>query len=313
MASGRARGNMIVMRASHRTAIALILLLGVLTPATGGADQATFARAKDLYASAAYDEALALLQQLKPTASPPERIEIAGYKVFCLLALGRSEDAQEEIESILKTDPRYRPSETLASPRVRAVFDDVRARLLPEIVQETYAAAKAAFDRKDLPVARKEFERVLLLLDDPALVDQPGMADLRTLATGFRDLSGALAENEDVPAPPRPLPPPVTPILPRTYDATDANVIRPAILSQPMPEWRPRSAIEGQQEHRGTLELIIDENGRVASVVLRESVHGMYDARLLEAARRWKFRPAMKEGLPVKYRELMIVRLRPAS
>ena len=49
----------------------------------------TLAQAKELYASAAYDEALAVLDRLQGAAMVSETTSIAEYRVFCLLALDR--------------------------------------------------------------------------------------------------------------------------------------------------------------------------------------------------------------------------------
>ena len=125
---------------------------------------------------------------------------MAGYQVLCLLALGRTDDAQKRIEALVKADPLYRPSEAIMSPRMRARFDAVRRELLPAIVQQTYDKAKAAFDRKEPPVALAEFDRVIALLEEPGLAEVQNMADLRRLAIGFRDLSKAAVA--DVPASP---------------------------------------------------------------------------------------------------------------
>ena len=61
------------------------------------------------------------------------------------------------------------------------------------------------------------------------------------------------------------------------------------------------------------LELVIDETGAVTSVVVGKSVHPTYDRQLLDTAPTWKFRPALKDGLPVKYRLAIEIRLGPAS
>jgi TonB family protein len=47
--------------------------------------------------------------------------------------------------------------------------------------------------------------------------------------------------------------------------------------------------------------VFIDESGAVVSVTLRKSMHPIYDTHVLSAARSWKYRPAMKEGLPVPF------------
>jgi TonB family protein len=60
----------------------------------------------------------------------------------------------------------------------------------------------------------------------------------------------------------------------------------------------------------GTLEVVIDETGRVLSAVLPQSIHPQYDGNLLSAARGWRFKPAMRNGLPVPYLKVIEIRLR---
>ena len=273
----------------------------------------TFARAKDLYVRAAYDEALAVLERLHESASADEATEIAGYQVFCLLALGRTDEAHRAIEAIVEADPLYRPSESTASPRTRAVFDDVRRGLLPGIAKQTYDKAKAAFDRNEPKAAVAEFDRVLVLLKEPELSDLPVMADLRRLAVGFRDLSVAAVEAASAAPGSEPDPAPAVPPPPPIYSPTDANVVPPTSVSRETPPWRPRNSLEARQEYDGLLELVIDEQGGVASAVLNESVHPAYDRDLLQSARAWKFQPATKDGTPVRYRITMAIRLRPSG
>jgi hypothetical protein len=44
-----------------------------------------------------------------------------------------------------------------------------------------------------------------------------------------------------------------------------------------------------------------------------ESVHPIYDALLLSAARTWKYEPAKLDGKPVRYVKLIEVVLKPTS
>src|SRR5262249_45046749 len=90
------------------------IALAVIPPA---AAQETLAGARDLYASAAYGEALALLEQLRSTDRAPEEARaIDQYRAFCLLALGRTDEAQRAIEAVVATDPLYRPDANLSPP-----------------------------------------------------------------------------------------------------------------------------------------------------------------------------------------------------
>src|SRR6187402_2050549 len=79
--------------------------------------------ARDLYASARYDEALAVLNGLQPTNDGgSDRKSIEQYRSLCLLALGRGTEAESAIAAVVNADPLFMPGEAEASPRVRAAF-----------------------------------------------------------------------------------------------------------------------------------------------------------------------------------------------
>ena len=146
-----------------------------------------------------------MLNGLAPAAkAPDERQSIDLYRTLCLVALGRTSDADRAIEAMIQRDPLYRASADDLSPRLRSAFDDVRKRLLPAIIQKEYADAKAAFDKQDFAVAAAGFDGVLKGIADPgisAIAAVPPLSDLRTLATGFKDLS--VKFTPPPPAPPR--------------------------------------------------------------------------------------------------------------
>ena len=80
-------------------------------------------------------------------------------------------------------DPLYQPSSEV-SPRVRTAFSEVRRRLLPSIIPQQYAKAKAAFDRKDYVAAAAGFSQELTVMADPEDVQhaaQPPLSELPTL------------------------------------------------------------------------------------------------------------------------------------
>jgi len=307
---------MIVNRVARRFATALASGFLVASHVAG---QDALTRAKDLYASAAYDDALAVLDQLKLDSSSPDVVEAGQYRAFCLLALGRSDEGRKAIAGIVEADPLFQPAETQMSPRLVTVFRDVRKQLLPRIVQQSYGEAKAAFDRKELEAAAIAFDRVLLLLNDPDLPAASGTADLRMLATGFRDLS-KVAPPPPPPkaaAPPPSIPPSAKPANapgpPRTYGPNDADVTPPVVLSQQLPPWRPSKLAATRRDYQGAVALVIDESGNVESVALLTSLQPEYNPVLLKAAREWKFRPATKDGLPVRYRKVVGIRLNPSD
>jgi TonB family protein len=291
--------------------IALITMLVAL--ATFAADADSLATARDLYASAAYEDALAVLNRLPQANQPREETRaVEQYRALCLLALGRTAEAEHAIETVVAGDPGYRPAADV-SPRVRTIFSDVRRRMLPSIIQKKYAWAKDAFDRKEFAAAASEFSQVLLAMTDPdveAAAGKPPLSDLRTLAAGFRDL----AETAAAPAPPPPLPaaepaaaaPPVS-AAPRVYTSADANVLPPTVLSQDLPPFPGQLVVE----RMGMIEVIIDETGAVETATMTQPVTQRYDRLALAAAKSWRYRPAMLNGVPVKYRKAVQVSVKP--
>src|SRR5947207_5511280 len=115
---------------------ALILIAAAAVPA---AAQDSLTMARDLYAGAAYEDALQVLNRLRAAGVPMSDARVLEqYRAFCLLALGRSADAEQAIEAVIEAEPLYQPSGAEVSPRLRTVFIDVRRRKLPTIGQQKY-------------------------------------------------------------------------------------------------------------------------------------------------------------------------------
>ena len=307
---------------------AFVLAFGFALPAaaqfegTSGVG-GTLVAARDLYASARYDEALSVLNGLRGGDSVDRR-SVEQYRSLCLLALGRASEAETAIAAVVTTDPMYRPGDSEASPRVRATFSDVRKRLLPELISARYATAKATFDRKDWTVAEQQFTIVVALIDDP---DNGGrLSDLRMLASGFLELSARNAapppspspvvENKPVapmaaaaPSPsPSPSPMPSAPAAPtpgKIYIVDDPGVTPPSVVKQDIPNIPQQ--LMATARARGLFEVIVDERGRVVSMSIRASIHPSYDSQLLNAAREWRYKPATFNGKPVPFRRLIQV------
>jgi hypothetical protein len=289
--------------------LAMLLLAGCLAApaaAPAAAQQNPIATARDLYASARYDEALAVLNGLRPGETSPvsDLKTIEQYRSLCLLALGRGEEAEAAIAAVVGADPLYQPSEAEASPRVRAAFSEVRQRQLPEIARARYATAKATYDRKDFVSAERQFRELIRLIDDPEMAGRLG--DLRVLVSGFLDLSVAAA----APVPPAKNDHPAA--APRTgypypsdhiFSADETHVVPPVAVKQEVP--RVPQSISRQTRDKGLLEVIIDEQGRVIGMDLRIRLHPIFDPQLLSAARDWRYRPATLNGKPVRYRKMV--------
>jgi TonB family protein len=296
--------------------VGLISLISILLMAERLYAQDSLESARDLYASARYDEALMLLNRLSSAAPPSdERQSIDLYRTLCLLAVGRRLDADRAIEAIISRDPLYRLSEDVP-PRTRTAFTDAKRRLLPTIVQQQYGDAKRAFDGGQFDVAAVTFRRVIDALNDSDMgpaAKQPPLSDLRTLAVGFHDLS--VKAIEPPPPPPPPPPTPVTPepapvVPPKIYTGEEAGLRPPGIISQEMPRYPGLVPLSGL---RGIVEVVIDERGGVESAGMVAPVTTAYDKMVLTAASRWQFQPATLNGTPVKFRKRIQIFIAPPT
>jgi hypothetical protein len=183
--------------------------------------------------------------------------------------------------------------------------------MLPTIIQQKYAEAKGAFDRKDYGVAEGGFRQVLDGLADPDVASaaaQSPLADLKTLADGFY----ALSVKANAPAPmlaaePPPPPPPVMPQAPRTYSANDPGVTAPVIIRQKVPAYRGKVV----EAANGIIEIVIDTTGAVESAKMRVPLSAQYDKLVLSAAKGWQYQPATLQGAPVKFRKMVQITLVP--
>jgi TonB family protein len=307
--------------------LALSSLLGALpivlaiVPTAAAQDMLASARAQ--YTSAEYESALATLNQIRASGLVTEDVAaVEQYRALCLLALGRASEAEDAMAAAVSAMPSFSPSGSDVSPKVKSTFVEVRRRVLPTIVQQRYTEAKGAFDRKDFVAAGEGFAQVLRVLDDPDLVaiaSQPPLADMRTLARGFKDLSAnaALAISAAASAPSatpagtaRPEPagaPSTTAALLRIYTVADSQVVAPVVVRQVLPPF-PRKPLFAAQ---GVVEVVIGENGEVESAVIRQSIDPTYDRIAVAASHSWRYKPATRDGVPVKFRKLVQVKIQP--
>jgi TonB family protein len=268
--------------------------------------------ARELYASAEYNDALMMLESLSAREhSLEDRRAIELYRTLCFLAVGRRADADRAIEALVAQDPLYRPAADDIPPRMRSAFTETRKRLLPAILQKKYSDAKSAFDRGEFDQAVAGFKQVIDGLADPDIVAaamQPPLSDLRTLAVGFHDLSVKASTPAVAPSPPEvAAAASVTPA--RIYGIGEPGVVPPITIVQKVPPFRGRVMREGV----GILEVIIDETGGVETARMRVPLNGAYDKLVLDAAKSWQYQPATVDGVPVRFRKLVQVSLLPSN
>ena len=299
--------------------IALLLLVSARVQAQGSLDAA-----KELYASAEYESALSMLNGLTGSArSGEEHQTIELYRVLCLVATGKEADAKGVIEGLVARNPMFRPTTDLP-PRVRSTYSETRKRLLPSAAQAVYQEAKAAFDFKDYGAAERGFALVLAVLADPdveAQASKSPLADIRTLASGFHELSAKAAAPPEpvapvipaapvVPVLPAPAPAPApTPRAPKVYSASDTNVVPPIALHQQIPSFRGQI----REPKTGVIEVLIDARGGVESASMIASIDPQYDRLAIGAARSWQYQPARVDGVPVKFVKRIQVNLVPGN
>jgi TonB family protein len=299
----------------------LAVLLLVAAPVR--AQQVTVAAARELYAAAEYEGALAMLEGLLQVAGLPseDRQTVELYRTLCLMAVGKTAEAAQAIDTMVARDPLYRPAADDIPPRVRTALTDARKRLLPSIIQQKYVVAKAAFDQKDFTAAAAGFTQVLRGLADPdialAAAESP-LSDLGLLAAGFSDLTAKAAAPPPAPPPaaeppptpgpaPKPvkMPEPVALPEPRIYGPEDGNVVPPIAIRQEIPAFPGRVFLTGAS----VLEVIVLPDGSVDSAALERPLNPQYDRLVLTAARTWAYQPATLNGVPVKYRKRIQIRL----
>jgi TonB family protein len=187
--------------------------------------------------------------------------------------------------------------------------------VLPAVIERQYAEARLAFERKD-KTAPEQFKQVIALIADADLqttADQPRLAQVRGMAIDFLVLS-----TPEAPAPTpllprraqpnvmRPPAPPPPRDASRVYAAEDFSVVPPTAVRQ---SFSPMSEVFSLRP--GTVEVVVDETGAVTAATTSVSVNGVYDRLALATARTWRYRPAMLDGIAVKYRLVIQLQLQP--
>ena len=76
--------------------------------------------------------------------------------------------------------------------------------------------------------------------------------------------------------------------------------------------WRfLRSGSMYEGEFHGAIEVDINEAGEVVAARIVKMIHPSYDPLLLEAAKRWKYWPAMLNGKPLRVQRRIDISLPP--
>jgi hypothetical protein len=90
----------------------------------------------------------------------------------------------------------------------------------------------------------------------------------------------------------------------RVYSSGDLGVVPPRPLQPLLPRDPPRGIDVSQL---GIVEFVVDQAGDVEVVALVRESGDMHESMILAVIKAWRFEPAMKDGLPVKFRHRMRV------
>jgi hypothetical protein len=289
------------------------LALGLFGTATPDPQelQTVIASARGLYASAAYEDALAALANAEPS-EPEAAVEVERYRALCFFALGRIDAARGAVARLVDRHPLYVPSEADVPPRLLTMLHEVRREKLPDIARRSYAEIRG--DLAERPAgAAATLERIVRITSDPDVNGVDGMDDLRLLADGFLALAKAAAKPSAAEAPAAPPSPTANATAAPTagaaataiFSAADTDVVPPETIEQKMPRWPRDSAAARGFTYSGYVRVLIDESGNVESAALVRRIHPLYDGELLRAAGNWRYTAARKDGRPVKYLKLV--------
>lgn len=313
----------------------LIAGLVLIAAQVGIGAQDSLTAAKDLYASAAYEDALSTLTRLTEGggAAPDIARQVDEYRAFCLYALGRTGEAESIAETMIRREPMMKLDSPDVSPRLEVMFSTVRKRLLPSLIRERFKMARTSLEQKNLSEAEPQLvEAKLMIADAEKLsIKDDGLADLSVLVDGFLQLVRSTADQRQAsaqpavkgpqesaaataptasaaPARPRTEPAPAPVAASRVYTVDDVGVVPPAVINQRMPAMTTDLVrITKAMNTSAVIEVTIDEKGDVVDATVIKSVNATFDSIVVGAARRWKYRPALKDGVAVRYVKTIIL------
>ena len=154
--------------------VLLVLFAASLAAAPARADDAAeLERGKSSYDAGRYAEGVERFRELLNPASTnalrdPTAVERArAYYAACLIALGRAEEADAEIEKIIRNNPVYSPDPVAFPGKVMDRFIEIKSRLKGEIeaafraraAAEAAAKAKAEREQREYIEALQQLAR----------------------------------------------------------------------------------------------------------------------------------------------------------
>ena len=288
-----------------RTLTALTVAFVAATAVVSAQTESTLAeRARELYAAADYEEAIALVGESQDSAAQQ-------YRALSLLAIGRQADAEAAVRQLIWFAPEFTVSEEDVPPRFVALFTQQRREIIPELVRRLFTQARDDYRAKAYDRAVPQFKRVLALSSATEMREVEGVSDLRLLAESFLELASETAASKTDIASGK-----TTPASAKAVAATPvaATTIAPRVsaavaIRQEMPAWP--FGVPVAQALSGSVRVKIGADGRVTQATMVRRIDPRYDPRLIASARFWEFTPATENGVAVESEAIVPVNVRP--
>jgi TonB family protein len=104
--------------------------------------------------------------------------------------------------------------------------------------------------------------------------------------------------------------------VPQPAAATAASpvpaIVPPVAIKQDLPRWNPNDAM-ARDASDGAIRVQIDAAGRVTGATMERPIHPLFDVLMVEAAKAWRYRPAMRNGQPVPWESVVAIKVAPAA
>ena len=196
-------------------------------------------------------------------ATPPPATPNADQAPKSLIA--RAGDAVRSAVNTLIGSNDQAPAPAASTPAMAAKPEPARQRPRRAPARQTATAATPAPAAAPAPVT-------------PAPAPPPAPAPIERMPTEID----------------RSLEAPVEVFTARNAEVTPPVIVRPVLPKDPPPDVPP--------EDIGVVEVVVDENGDVLNVKLISPANRYRERMLVSASKMWKFRPAYKDGVPVRYK-----------
>jgi len=145
---------------------------------------------------------------------------------------------------------------------------------------DQYNRARAALDQENYEEALSDAGRAVALLDTLAVGVAPG--ELRDRLNQLVARADAVRAREEA----------------RVYTVADGDVTPPVAVGRQLPSAMPAALAHTKI---GTLEMVINRDGHVETLKLRTPLNRFHERMIVSAAKAWRYRPALKNGRPVRF------------